>query len=75
MELSNYVVLFTIKYAGDLVFCEAVLQPGCYQIYFNGMYMADLVQDDAANWQQTNGRLLLQTTIDEVGAHIDGYLD
>ena len=75
MDTSSPVISFEIKYAGKLVFCEAVLQSTSYQIFFNGQYMAHIEPDASFTWIQTDGRLLLQSTIEEIGAHIDGHLD
>jgi hypothetical protein len=75
MDTFNSVISFEIKYAGKIIFCEAVLQPTCYQIFFNGQYMAHIEQNASFAWIQTDGRLLLQSTIEEIGAHIDGHLD
>jgi hypothetical protein len=66
---------FEIKYSGVLLFCEALLMVDSYAIFLNNRYAAEIEYDAYAGWVQTNGTLLPRTTIEEIGAHIDGQLD
>ena len=48
---------------------------GSYAIFLNNRYAAEIEYDAAVGWVQTNGTILPQATIEEMGAHIDGQLD
>ncbi|HEY8781922.1 MAG TPA: hypothetical protein VIM16_09925 [Mucilaginibacter sp.] len=75
MDIDQRLIGFEINYSGTQFFCEAQLKASCYKIYFNNKYMADIEYDAAGGWVQTNGTLLPESTIEEIGAHIDGQLD
>jgi len=46
-----------------------------YAVFLNNRYVAELEYDASAGWVQTNGIILPQNVIEEIGAHIDGQLD
>ena len=75
MEHEQTTLGFEIKYSGRLLFCEALLMINSYAIFLNNRYAAEIEYDAAVGWVQTNGTLLPETTIEEIGAHIDGQLD
>ncbi len=75
MQHEQTTIGFEIKYSGNLLFCEALLMVDSYAIFLNNRYAAEIEYDASAGWVQTNGTLLPQTTIEEIGAHIDGQLD
>jgi hypothetical protein len=75
MNQETPVLGFEIKYSDRLFFCEALLMVDSYAIFFNNKYVAEIAYDAAAGWVQTNGTLLPHSTIEEIGAHIDGQLD
>jgi hypothetical protein len=75
MENEQTTLGFEIKYSGRLLFCEALLMINSYAIFLNNRYAAEIEYDAAVGWIQTNGTLLPGTTIEEIGAHIDGQLD
>jgi hypothetical protein len=75
MEKEQTTIGFEIKYSGNLFFCEALLMIESYAIYFNNRYAAEIEYDASAGWIQTNGTILPKSTIEEIGAHIDGQLD
>lgn len=75
MENEQAILGFEISYAGRRHFCEALLMIDSYAIYLNNRYAAEIQYDAAAGWVQTNGTLLPQGTVEEIGAHIDGQLD
>jgi hypothetical protein len=75
MENEQTTIGFEIKYSGRLWFCEALLMINSYAIFLNNRYAAEIEYDAAAGWVQTNGTILPQATIEEIGAHIDGQLD
>ncbi len=75
MEKEQTTIGFEIKYAGRLLFCEALLMINSYAIFLNNRYAAEIEYDAASGWLQTNGTLLPHATIEEIGAHIDGQLD
>ena len=75
MDQETPVLGFEIRYSGKLFFCEAVIQTSSIQVFFNNCYMVDIEYNPQAGWIQTNGTILPQSTIEEIGAHIDGQLD
>jgi len=75
MEQEKQAIGFEMKYSGRLFFCEALVQADNIQVFFNNIYMADIEYNAAVGWVQTNGTLLPRSTIEEIGAHLDGQLD
>lgn len=75
MDNEQTTLGFEIKYAGRLVFCEALLMINSYAVFLNNRYFAEVQYDASAGWVQTNGTILPQNVIEEIGAHIDGQLD
>jgi hypothetical protein len=75
MEIKATGISFELKYGGKPVFCEAIVQQNGMQIYFNGSYIATMDIDAAAGWRLTEGTILPQEIVENIGAHIDGYLD
>ncbi|HEY4322529.1 MAG TPA: hypothetical protein VGN20_01050 [Mucilaginibacter sp.] len=75
MDQETPALGFEIKYADKLFFCEALVHSDTIKVFFNNYYMADVEYNPASGWIQTNGTLLPQSIIEEIGAHIDGQLD
>jgi len=75
MEQETPALAFEIKYSDRLFFCEALLMISSYAVFFNNKYVAEIEYDASAGWIQTNGTLLPLSTVQEIGAHIDGQLD
>jgi len=75
MDNETTTLGFEIKYAGSPVFCEALLMINSYAVFLNNKYVAEIQYDASAGWVQTNGTILPQNVIEEIGAHIDGQLD
>ena len=68
---SNPVIGFGLEYAGQLVFCEAVMQERHYDILFDGQFMCTVELTDNFDWILSSGTLLPQATIDEIGFKIE----
>jgi len=75
MVLYRPVIGFELSYAGKGLFCEAVMRPKSYGIYFNGNFTVEIANDFECGWYVTFGTILPTETIDIIGAHIEGRLD
>ena len=70
-EKQHPVIGFGLAYAGELVFCEAVMQDTHYDVHFDGTWVASVVHNDEMEWSQASGMILPETTIREIGFRID----
>jgi hypothetical protein len=75
MENAQTTLGFEIIYSGKPLFCETLLMVNSYAVFMNNRYVAEIEYDAAVGWVQTNGIIFPKSTIEEIGAHIDGQLD
>lgn len=61
---------FGIDYAGRLVYCEVTMKESRYEIFFDGIYVAEIQMNDEIEWSLTGGMILPQTIISEIGRRI-----
>lgn len=65
------VIGFGLDYAGELIFCEAVMHDKHYNVLFDGKWVASVIHDDNMQWLQASGTILPETIIEEIGYRID----
>ncbi len=65
------VIGFGLEYAGDLVYCEAVMQNQQYEVLFNGKWIAAIIHTDDWDWIQASGTILPEAIIAEIGLRIE----
>ena len=71
MEEEHPVIGFGLEYAGDLVYCEAVMNENSYGILFNGKWIASIEHTDDWNWIQASGVILPEEVVEEIGLRIE----
>lgn len=72
MDDKQYPVIgFGLEYAGQLVFCETVMQEQYYDILFNGDWIGSIIHNDEMEWTQFAGTILPESIIAEIGDRID----
>jgi len=69
--MEHPVIGFGLEYAGELIFCEAVMQDNHYDVLFDGKWTASITHNDNWDWTQASGTILPETTIAEIGLRIE----
>lgn len=75
MQWHRPIVAFELSYAQKQLFCEAVMRPSSFRIYFNGQFIVEIENDFEHGWLVIYGTILPLETVDVIGAHIEGRLD
>lgn len=70
-DAQHPVIGFGLEYAGQLTYCEAIMQENYYDINIDGEWMASIAHNDDMEWSQASGVILPQAIIDEIGFRID----
>jgi hypothetical protein len=70
-EMQHPVIGFGLAYGGELLFCEAIMRDKCYDVHFDGKWVAAIVYNDDMEWSQASGVILPETIIEEIGFRID----
>lgn len=70
-DMEHPVIGFGLEYAGELVYCEAVMQDKQYEVLFNGNWIASIIHTDDWDWIQASGTILPEATIEEIGFRIE----
>jgi hypothetical protein len=70
-DREHPVIGFGLDYAGELIYCEAVMQDNLYEVLFDGKWMASIVHDDNMKWMLASGTILSDGTIREIGFRIE----
>jgi len=65
------VIGFGLDYAGQLIYCEAVMQDDHYDVLFNGEWIAAIAHNDDWDWMQSAGAILPEAIIAEIGLRIE----
>jgi hypothetical protein len=65
------VIGFGLDYAGELIYCEAVMQDNHYEVLFDGKWIASIAHNDEMEWMQASGVILPEAIIDEIGLRIE----
>ena len=71
--MDNPVIGFGIDYAGELKYCEAIMQDTSYDIYFDHEWIASIIHDDNWDWRLASGSILPQSIINEIGLRIESH--
>ena len=61
---------FGLEYAGDLVYCETVMQDDHYEVLFNGVWIGTVEHTEDFEWIRPSGAILPQSIVDEIGFRI-----
>ena len=70
-DLQHPVIGFGLAYAGELVYCEAVMWDTHYEVLFDGKWIASIAHTYNMDWMQTDGTILTEAMISEIGFRID----
>jgi hypothetical protein len=70
-EAQHPVIGFGLEYAGQLIYCEAIMQENYYDVHFDGEWKAAIAHNDDMEWSQASGVILPQAILDEIGFRID----
>jgi len=75
-SLYQPIVALCLLYAGDYMFC-AVVNDGAYgyKVYLNGRYTCNIEVAANTTWVLSGGSVLPAEIIEEIGAHIEGFLE
>lgn len=72
MEDEQHPVIgFGLIYAGQLIYCEAVMQHNYYDVLFGGKWVATIARDDEWGWTQESGVILTDGIVAEIGSRIE----
>ena len=76
MDDQHYsVVGFGLAYAGQLVYCEAVMNHNEFDVLFDGKWVASIAHNDDCNWMQASGTILPEQIISEIGLKIESHYE
>jgi hypothetical protein len=64
---------FAIAYAGQLIYCKAIMKDDHYEVLFNGRPVAAIAYNDYSNWMLTSGVILPEEIIAEIGSKIESH--
>ncbi|TFF34373.1 hypothetical protein [Mucilaginibacter psychrotolerans] len=64
---------FGLVYAGNLLYSEVLVAENSYQVLFNSQLMGEIAYDENFRWLLISGRLLPQSTVDEIGDRIENW--
>ncbi|QEC74719.1 hypothetical protein [Mucilaginibacter ginsenosidivorax] len=74
MEDYGYPVIgFGLEYGSRLIYCEAVMKDGHYDVLFDGKWMASIAYNDHWDWMLDSGMILPEETIAEIGLRIESH--
>jgi hypothetical protein len=71
--MDNPTIGFGLDYAGELIYCEAVMGNNHYEIRFDGKFIGTVEHTDNFEWIQASGTILPQQIIDEIGGKIESH--
>jgi hypothetical protein len=75
MEENYPRISFNYIYNGEAVVCMAVMKETFYELYFDFKYICNIEMDDDWEWRACKETILSPQTVDEIGLHIQHYLD
>jgi hypothetical protein len=64
---------FAIVYAGELIYCKAIMKDDHYEVVFNGRRVAAIAYNEYWNWMLAWGVVLPQEIIAEIGFKIESH--
>ena len=74
MESHRPIIYFEISYAGEQVFCDAVMEERSYEIFFDGLFKCELANFEN-DWQILSGAIVPKETVDQIGLCIEDWLE
>lgn len=71
--MDNPTIAFGLEYAGELVFCEAIMHDRHFEIFFDGVSKGTIEYTENFEWIQASGGLISLGAIKEIGFRIESY--
>jgi hypothetical protein len=72
-DMQHPVIGFGLVYADQLIYCEAVMKDNCYEVLFDGEWIASVAHNDDWDWMQASGVILPDEIIAEIGLRIENF--
>jgi hypothetical protein len=72
-DMEHPVIGFGLAYAGELVYCEAVMQENEFDVLFDGNWVASIAHNEDWDWMQASGVILPEQIIAEIGLRIESH--